>query len=231
MNVLKQFLYFVFSLQEKFLTNRLESTLKASNKYKRKKYYGDGCLLSLDSLADDERNEMEEKLRLILNNSGYEPNKVLEYIKSQGTKVYYIKNPKFLYAIEENEGFIYPQKGLKALYLSAVTNQKLKFKTEEMFVLSKGEINKYYFIYHLYNWYAFKHGISGLDAGAAEMLDTFLYKAGEEDINKLQLSDIYKLKDAIKQDKMAIEFVVKLCREFEGGKKALDKLQDGGADL
>ena len=52
-----------------------------------------------------------------------------------------------------------------------------------------------------------------------------------EEINKLQLADIYQLKDAIKQDKSAIEFVFKLCQETEGSKKALQKLKENGANL
>ena len=44
-------------------------------------------------------------------------------------------------------------------------------------------------------------------------------------------TDIYKLKDAIKQDKAAIEFVFRLCQQYEGAKKALNKLKDNGANL
>jgi hypothetical protein len=39
------------------------------------------------------------------------------------------------------------------------------------------------------------------------------------------------LKDAIKQDKSAIEFVFKLCQNYDGAKKALEKLKDSGANL
>ena len=100
-----------------------------------------------------------------------------------------------------------------------------------MFILTKGEINKYYFIYHLYNWYSFKHGIAGIDGELQVLLNKYLYNSSDEEINKLQLSDIYRLKDAIKQDKAAIEFVFKLCQNYEGAKKALEKLKDNGASL
>jgi len=218
-------------MQEKFLRSRLNRTVGIKNKSKRKRIYGNGYLLSLETLADDEKNKMEGELILILKNSNYEPEKLLEYIRKQGTNVYYIDNPKLLYSIGENEGFLYPQKGSKAMYLSAIAYKKLKFKTSEMFLLSKGEINKFYFIYHFYNWYAYKHGISGMDADSITMLNKFLFNATEEEIAKLQLADIYKLKDAIKQDKASIEFVFKLCRDMEGAQKAFGKLLDKGTKI
>ena len=99
-----------------------------------------------------------------------------------------------------------------------------------MFVLSKGEINKYYFIYHFYNWFAFKHNISGLDSASQELLKKYLFT--DSDTKELQLEEIYKLKDAIKQDKASIEFVIKLCRNYDGAKQALDKIKnDGSAKL
>ena len=69
---------------------------------------------------------MEEELRLILKQANYEPTRILEYIQTQGTMVYYIKNPNSLYSIHENEGFIYPQTGLKALYLNLIFPMQLK---------------------------------------------------------------------------------------------------------
>ena len=94
-----------------------------------------------------------------------------------------------------------------------------------MFILTKGEINKFYFIYHFYNWYAFSHNIEGLDTESQDLLKKYLFNPTEKDFNNLQLSDIYKLKDAIKQDKSAIEFVFKLCQQIESSKNALEKLK------
>lgn len=231
MSFYKNIILFVLSIQEKILTQSLNKTLGIKNISKRKKYFQDGCLLSLDSLADSEKNKMEEELELILKSCNYEPLEVLEYIKKHNTPVYYIESVKSLNSIGENEGFIYPQKGSKALYLSLLVNKKALIKTEPMFILTKGEINRYYFIYHFYNWYAFKHGINGIDTDSQVLLNKYLFSATEEDFNKIQLADIYKLKDAIKQDKSAIEFVFKLCQKYDGAKKALDKLKNNGANL
>lgn len=222
---------FFLTLQEKRLTRNLNKTLGVKNTSKRKKFYSDGCFMSLDSIAESEKLKMEEELALILKSSNYNPVEVLEYIKKHGTQVTYIDNASSLNSIGENEGFIYPQKGAKALYLSLLTKQGFRFKTNEMFILTKGEINQYYFIYHFYNWYAFKHNIAGMDTESQELLKKYLFSSKEEDFAKLQLADIYKLKDAIKQDKASIEFVFKLCQQYEGAKQALEKLKNNGANL
>ncbi len=231
MSLFKNIVLFVLSIQEKMLTKSLNKTLGVKHESKRKKYFQNGCLLSLDSLADSEKQKMEEELSIVLKSANYEPTEVLKYIQSHGTKVYYIDNVKSLNSIGENEGFVYPQKGTKALYLSLLTTKKVSLKTPEMFILTKGEINKYYFIYHFYNWYAFKHNIAGMDSESQELLKKYLFNDSDEDFSKLQLADIYKLKDAIKQDKASIEFVFRLCQQYEGTKKALDKLKNSGANL
>lgn len=231
MNIIQNIIYYVLSVQEKFLRARLNRTLGIKERGKRKRVSGNGYLLDLNSIAEQEKNKMEEELSLLLRQTNYEPEKILEYIEKQGTKVYYITNPKYLYSAGENEGFIYPQKGTKALYFALLTGQNFKLKTEEMFVMSKGTINKFCFVYHLYNWYAYKHGISGMDSESITMLNKYLFNATDEEIGKLQLEDIYKLKDAIRQDKASIEFVIKLCKDLEGAQKAFGKLTEGGTNI
>ena len=229
--MLKNLIYFLLSLQEKVLKYRLSKTLGVKNTSKRKRHYSNGCTLDLNSMAELEKQQLEEEINLILKQYNYEPKKILEYIEGQGTKVYFVeKASKLLNPIGENEGFISPATGSLALYLSLATEKKPSLKTNEMFILSKGEINKYYFIYHFYNWFAFKHNIAGLDAESQKLLKKYLF--GEGDTKELQLAEIYKLKDAIKQDKASIEFVVKLCRNYDGAKQALDKMKtDGSAKL
>ena len=212
------------------MTKQLKNTISAKP-LKSKAFFNSGCLLSLDSIAESEKNKMEEELALILKMANYEPKEVLKYIEKHDTEIFYIENLKLINVIGINEGFIYPLKGLKAMYLSSLVRKTLCLTTKEMFILGLGGINKYYFIYHFYNWYAFKHGIAGIDAESFELLNKYLYNAKDEYINTLQLSDIYKLKDAIKQDKSAIEFVIKLCKQQETSKKTLDKIKDSGANI
>lgn len=230
MNLFKDILYRILKLQEKLLRMNLGNTLNVKSSG-RKRFMQEGCTLSLEALDEDKKNQMENELLIILKQCDYDPESLLKYIENQGTKVYRINNSGILHSIKENEGFIYPQKGLKAFYLSLILCKKFQFKTDAFFALSKGIINKFYFIYHFYNWYAYKHGISGMDSDSITMLNKYLFNTSDYEINKLQLADIYKLKDAIKQDKASIEFVLKLCRDMEGAKNAFKKLTEGGTSI
>ena len=228
MQLLKNIIYKLLSVQERFLRVRLNKTLGIKNKSKRKQHFSNGCTLDLNSMADIEKQQLEDEITNLLKTYEYSPEKLLEYIKKQGTDVKHIKDAKkILNAIGENEGFIYPNKGTKALYLSLAVNKAFAFKTNEMFVLSEGEVNKYYFIYHFYNWYAYKHNIAGMDSESQELLKKYLFT--DADTKELQLAEIYKLKDAIREDKASIEFVIKLCRNYDGAKQALKKMQDDGS--
>ena len=228
MKLLKNMLYKILALQEQVLRSKLSKTIGVKNNSKRKKHFSNGCTLDLNSMADIEKQQLEDEITNILKTYEYSPLKLLEYIEKQGTEVKYIKDAKkILNAIGENEGFIYPYTGSKALYLSLAVNKSFSFKTKEMFVMSDGEINKYYFIYHFYNWYAYKHNISGMDTESQELLKKYLFT--NNDTKELQLSEIYKLKDAIREDKASIEFVIKLCRNYDGAKQALEKMQNEGS--
>ena len=230
MKFVKDIIYNILFLQETFLKMRLSRTIGVKNLSKRKKYFSNGIMLDLNALADEEKEKLEAEIFNILKTYNFEPKKILEYVEKQGTKVHYLQeSKKILYPIKENEGFICPAKGAKALYLSLAINKKPKLKTDGMFVLSKGEINKYYFIYHFYNWFAYKKGIAGLDSESQELLKRYLLTPA--DTKELQLDEIYKLKDAIKQDKASIAFVIKLCQRYEGTKNAIEKMKDGGAKL
>ena len=227
MNVIQNIIYNIFSIQEKILRFQLSKTIGVKQISKRKRHFKNGCVLDLSTLADAEKEKLELEITNILKENNFDPYKTLDYIKKQGTSVYIIEQAaSILNPIGENEGFIGPTKGAKALYLSLATEKIIKFKTDAMFILSKGNINNYYFIYHFYNWFAFKHNIAGLDSESQGLLKKYLY--GSDDTKNLQLSEIYKLKDAIQQDKAAIEFVIKLCRNYEGTKQALDKIQNNG---
>ncbi len=226
--LLKEFLYKILELQEKFLRFRLSKTIGVKNTSKKKRHYSTGCTLDLNTMADIEKQELEDKITNILKTYEYNPERILDYIKAQGTQIKIIKDAKkILNPIGENEGFIYPCKGSKALYLSLGINKSFSLKTDEMFVLSEGEINKYYFIYHFYNWFAFKNNIAGMDTESQELLKKYLFSSA--DTKELQLAEIYKLKDAIRQDKASIEFVVKLCRNYDGAKQALTKMHNEGS--
>lgn len=228
MKLLKSIIYGILSLQETVLRHRLSKTIGAKNRSKSKRHYGNGFVLDLNTMAETEKQKLEEELTLILKRYDYNPEEILKYIENQGTKVYRVKDAaKILNPIGENEGFIYPEKHMKAIYILLSLGRPPALKTDEMFIISEGSINKYYFIYHFYNWYAYKHGIAGMDRESQDLLKKFLFT--DTDTKTLQLSEIYQLKDAIREDKASIEFVVKLCRNYDGAKQALDKMKNEGS--
>lgn len=231
MNIIKDFVYLILTIQEKLLLKKLHKTIGVKNGSKIKHFWGNSCLINLNSIAEADKQKMEEELILLLKKFDFNPNEILKYVSNQGTQVFVTDNAKKLYTIQENEGFFYPQKGIKALCLNLITSGKFSFKTPEMFILSKGEINKYFFIYNFYNWYAFKHGIYGVTPDTQAMLNKYLLNPKDENVKKLQLEDIYKLKNAISQDKASIEFVFKLCQQYETSKQALNKLKNDGINL
>ncbi len=231
MNIIKDFIYLILTIQEKLLLKKLHKTIGVKNSSKIKRFWGNSCLISLNSIAEADKQKMEEELILLLKKFDFNPNEILKYISNQGTQVFITDNAKKLYTIQENEGFFYPQKGIKALCLNLITSGKFSFKTPEMFILSKGEINKYFFIYNFYNWYAFKHGIYGVTPDTQATLNKYLLNPKDENMKKLQLEDIYKLKNAISQDKASIEFVFKLCQQYETSKQALNKLKNDSVNL
>ena len=64
MSLFKNIVLFILSVQEKMLTRSLNNTLGIKNLSKSRKYYQEGCFLTLDSLAESEKNKIES-LRLM----------------------------------------------------------------------------------------------------------------------------------------------------------------------
>jgi hypothetical protein len=80
MSFIKNIVYFVLSFQEKMLVRNLSRTLGVKTTSKRKSHYSSGCFLSLDTLAESDKQKMEEELELILKSASYNPIEVLKYI-------------------------------------------------------------------------------------------------------------------------------------------------------
>ena len=53
----------------------------------------------------------------------------------------------------------------------------------------------------------------------------------ESDVNGMSVEEIIGLKEAIARDREAAEFVIQLAKESSGAKKALEKMQQGGANI
>ena len=185
------------------------------------------------SIKDENYNEekaSQEKIENIIEKYINKPEKFFDYIKGAKTPIYKIKNAdKILNKINEQEGFILPKKGIKALYLNLILNKKFAFKTPEMFVLRNGELNTYAFIYQFYNWYCYKMQLSGFEDETQENFKHVFEICETSKIDSLNYQEIINLKSAIKRDIEAINFVKKMAQKFSMSKKNLIKIKEGKA--
>lgn len=161
---------------------------------------------------------------------------ISKYINKKGTKIFKLKKPKkFLNFINEEEGFILPQKGFKALYINLLLKftvnkkQKIKFNTPEMFILNTENSDIYNFLHQVYLWYGYKEGLEGYEAKNKVLLNQLLKSSNIE--NQLSFEDMFNLKKLIERDKEAVDFVVEFTKESEGTKNALSKLKNEGSTI
>ena len=167
-----------------------------------------------------------------------DPKKLLDFVQDHGTPVYRIKKAdKILKRIKEEEGFISPISGLKAFYLNFFTallsekRLKFSFKPEAMFVLKDAEPSIYFILHQFYLWYGYTKGLPGYDEKSRSLLKAHIDVMSESDVNGMSVEEIIGLKEAIARDREAAEFVIQLAKESSGAKKALEKMQQGGANI
>lgn len=102
MQIFKKLLYNILAIQEKLLRAQLSKTIGVKNNSKKKRHYFGGCTIDLSTLAENEKQKLEEEMTLILKKYNYEPYEILKYIEKQGTKVFYLDNAsKFLTPLGE----------------------------------------------------------------------------------------------------------------------------------
>ena len=232
MNTLQKIIYFFLEMQEKSLKRKLSKHLKTSSKNSTSKTVVSGTVtMTLNSETEKNIESVKNNVRDIVKNCNNNPEKLLAYIKTKGTKVVKIDNAdKILGVIKEEEGFITPLEGIEAIYLNFVTQSGFSLKSKPVFVMRNGEIDPYYMAHQFYKWYALKMGLPGFDFMSQKIFKIYLNSDGSL-LPNLTLDEMTGLKEAINRDKEATDFALSLAREKEGGKKVLKKMQDGGANI
>ena len=111
---------------------------------------GSGCTLKFSAETEKKKKEINDYLKNLMSKYINNPEKLIRYIELKGLKVYRINNAsKLLAKIGEEEGFLTPLKGFKALVLNILIGflyeEKLKisFSTKEMFIFNIGEVEIY----------------------------------------------------------------------------------------
>ncbi len=186
-----------------------------------------GATLTIDNGAEERKAINQQKIQKIVERCLENPEMFFDYIKGANTPVYKIKNAdKILSLINEQEGFILPQSGFKALYLNIVLNKKISFKTKEMFVLRNMEVNSYAIAYQFYNWYGYKMKLDGFEQETQKKFKNIFEICETNKIDELSFEEILELKSAIKRDIEAIDFVKNLAVKNQMAKKNLQKIKE-----
>ena len=214
MNTFQKIVYFFLEMQEKTLRRRLSKHLKTSGANSTSKtVFGKGVTMTLN--AETQKN----------------PEKLLQFAESKGTKVYKIDNAdKILNIIKEEEGLITPLEGIEALYINIITNSGFSFKSKPMFIMRNGSIDPYYMVHQFYKWYAMEMKLPGFDFMSQKIFKIYLNSDGAL-LSNLNLDEMIGLKEAINRDREATDFAIQLAKTMEGSKKVLKKMQDNGANI
>ncbi|CDE99078.1 unknown [Clostridium sp. CAG:813] len=239
-NIFKNIKYYLLSLKEKNLREKLKNTTKTSFSNKTSKtIIGSGSNLTLNSETKKLIESVRENVYAIVKQVDCNPEKLLEYIKAANTPVYKINNAdKILALLKEEEGLITEQHGLMALYLfmalylSICVGRGFSLKTPPMFVMREGVIDKYYMLHHFYRWYSLKSDLPGFEYEVQQKFKRFLIDNSPSAIRKFSMEDIISLKEAIARDQEATDFVLKYTKSVDGSKNVLDKIKnEGGASV
>ncbi len=225
---MKIFLKLIFNMQEKKAHFNAGKNLYSYKNGTTSSHITSFATVSFDLKTREKMRLMKENVKALVKKNIKTPEKLLEYVEKSGTKV--IKNPyadKILSYVKEEEGFITPKSGFEALYLNLLLNKKISSKTPEMFVLRDLPLNIYVMSHQFHKWYSYKMKLPGYDSAAQENFKKVFEFSDPKKVEQLSYQEIMSLKDAIRRDVDAIEFVLELSREHEGSKKTLDKIKSG----
>ncbi len=221
---------------------RLALTFRAKTLEKLlKKSFGDDMsktiissteIMTLNAKTLEVISTVQKNVTDIIKTTNNNPQKLLDYIEAQGTKVFKIKNAtKLLEKVNEHTGLITELHGIKALYINIITGQGTIFITKPLFIISDKEIDYYMLLREFYLWYSLKMKLPGFDFKTQEKFKKYLKYSQNASFKKLSYEEMIKIKEAIARDKEANEFVMQVIREKDGGANVFGKMTTGGANI
>ncbi len=221
---------------ELFIKNKQSNN--NSNLYKSsttKRAITAGCSLKLTMKTENKKTEINEKLNKIVKKYIENPEQLINYIKMKGLKLYKLKNAeKILSQLGEEEGFLTPLKGFKALYLNFLIGIKcerkinISFASKAMFIFDKNECEIYTIARALYKYYGYKNNLPGYDYKSQEIFKRVYNERKNNPISggKISLNDMFACKEALARDLESINFTIKLSSEYTQAKKVLKKIKE-----
>ena len=198
------------------------------------------CSLNLSAETEAKKKALHEKLKALVKKYINTPEKLIQYLKAQGVVIY--KMPfaeKILTSLGEEEGFIIPLKGFKALVLNFFVGLlcegriKISTKTLPMMVFDKKVVEIYTIARAAYKYYGFKNEMPGYDYQSQTVFKR-VYNKRKSSVSPFascSIQDMYACKEAIARDIESINFTIELSVEYENSKKALKKLKENSANI
>lgn len=237
-NFIQKLIYSFLSIQEKVLRKKLRRNFSSSySNATSKKVFGQAASLELNSNTKRNQLKLETDVKLILKKCANNPQKLLAFIRKNGTKV--LKVPfakKVLAIIGYEEGFIAATQGIKALYINVILNAlsgekiKISLKNDPIFILNNSPLDYYFVMQQFHKWYAMKLNLPGFDAETQNNFQKYLY-SNDNNIKLLSVEEILGLKEAIARDVESINFILDFAKSTAGSKNALKKIITGGASV
>ncbi len=230
-NLFRKVLYKLLSIQEKVLTLKLNKTLKNSYSNKTSKTILSSTEHMTLNIETEKNKELVEKnVTDIVKSVQNTPIKLLEYIKTAGTKACKINN-NILKLLDEEEGMLFEQHGLKALIINILTQSGFALKSNPVYIITDKKIDTAHLIHQFYKWYAYRTGLPGFDFKAQKNFKKYLKNVNDKSLAKLSLEDTLALTEAVQRDKEATDFTISFIKKTEGAKNANKKITEGGANI
>ncbi len=232
MNIWQKLIYFLLEKQEKTLRRKLKKHLKfSSTNSTSKTILGKGVTVTINAETEKNKELVKKNVSDIVNSCANNPEKLLQFVESKGTKVCKLDNAdKILGVIKEEEGLITPLEGIEALYINLITNSGFSFKSKPMFVMRNGNVDPYYMAHQFYKWYAQQMNLPGFDFLSQKIFKIYL-NSDDTLLSNLNLDEMTGLKEAINRDQEATDFALMLAKHREGSKKVLEKMHNDGANI
>lgn len=202
-----------------------------------KKFFTSNDSLSINSKQTFIKEEINSEARSILKEAVNNPEILVNFIKSKGTKVVKSKHMKIiLFLFKEQEGFLPPMKSYKAFLFTILINifsrtkLKINFETPALFAFEDKSINIYYLSHQFHLWLSYINELPGFDEITRKNFKNIWdSNANSMELSKFSMEDILSLKDAIARDLEALNFVKEMTREFVGQKQSLNKIKQSGS--
>ncbi len=232
MNTFQKIIYFFLEIQEKKLTKKLSRHLKSSSSNSTSKtVLSSNVTMTLTSKTEQNIELVRKNVTDIVRNCENNPERLLKYIESKGTKIVKLDNAdKILSVIKEEEGLITQLEGLEALYINAIAKSGFSLKSKPLFIMRNGAVDPYYMLHQFYKWYSLEMKLPGFDYMSQKLFKIYL-NSDTALLSNLNLDEMTGLKEAINRDQEATTFALEIAKAKEGSKKVLEKMQDGGANI